>query len=123
MSSVPPQPVDPDATIMVPTPGRRRAAATSAPAAAAGDAPKRSDAVLSADLGALSGLNPLVALANPLLALVPQIRSSVSHPDPAGFRQTLLEQRSTFEQAAQERGIKPETVLVARYALHAHRRG
>jgi type VI secretion system protein ImpK len=106
MSSVPPQPVDPDATIMVPTPGRRRAAAAPAPAAA-GDAPKRADAALSADLGALSGLNPLVALANPLLALVPQIRSSVSHPDPAGFRQTLLEQLSAFEQAAQKRGIKP----------------
>src|SRR5262249_42788730 len=58
-----------------------------------------------------------VALANPLLALVPQIRSSVSHPDPAGFRQTLLEQLSTFEQAAQKRGIKAETVVVARYAL------
>jgi type VI secretion system protein ImpK len=117
MSSVPPQPVDPDATIMVPTPGRRRAAAAPGPAPAAGDAPKRADAALSADLGALSGLNPLVALANPLLALVPQIRSSVSHPDPAGFRQTLLEQLSAFEQAAQKRGIKPETVLVARYAL------
>ena len=77
MSSVPPQPVDPDATIMVPTPGRRRAAATPGPAPAAGDAPRRSDAALSADLSALSGLNPLVALANPLLALVPQIRSSV----------------------------------------------
>src|SRR4051812_38835804 len=117
MSSVPPQPVDPDATVMVPTPGRRRAAAASSAASAPGEPPKRADAALSADLSALSGLNPLVALANPLLALVPQIRSSVSHPDPAGFRQTLLEQLSAFEQAAQKRGIKPETVLVARYAL------
>src|SRR5262245_20421063 len=121
MSSVPPQPVDPDATIMVPTPGRRRtgaaAASAATPAGALGDAPKRSEAALTADLGALSGLNPLVALANPLLALVPQIRSSVSHPDPAGFRQTLLEQLSAFEQAAQKRGIKPETMVVARYAL------
>jgi len=117
MSSVPPQPVDPDATIMVPTPGRRRAAAAPGPAPAAGDAPRRADAALSADLSALSGLNPLVALANPLLALVPQIRSSVSHPDPAGFRQTLLEQLAAFEQSAQKRGIKAETVVVARYAL------
>src|SRR5437588_3973114 len=116
MSSVPPQPVDPDATIMVPTPGRRRAAAAPAPAAA-GDAPKRSDAALSADLGALSGLNPLLALANGLLALVPQIRSSVNHPDPAGFRQTVVQQLTAFEQAATKRGIKPETILIARYAL------
>jgi type VI secretion system protein ImpK len=121
MSSVPPQPIDPDATVMVPTPGRRRAAgAASAPAGA--EPARRADAGVSAaavtaDLAALSGLNPLVALANGLLALVPQIRSSVSHPDPAGFRQTLLEQLAAFEAAAAKRGIKPETVLVARYAL------
>jgi type VI secretion system protein ImpK len=103
---------------MVPTPGRRRASAAGmAPAAAGSDPARRSDAAITADLGALSGLNPLVALANALLALVPQIRSSVAHPDPAGFRQTLLEQLSGFEQAAAKRGIKPETVLVARYAL------
>ena len=116
MSSVPPQPIDPDATVMVPTPGRRRAAAAGTPLPAA-DPARRTDAAISADLGALSGLNPLVALANGLLALVPQIRSSVSHPDPGGFRQTLLEQLSAFEQAAAKRGIKPEAVLVARYAL------
>jgi type VI secretion system protein ImpK len=77
----------------------------------------RTEAAVTADLSTLSGLNPLVALANALLALVPQIRASVSHPDPAGFRQTLLEQLAAFEQAAAKRGIKPETVLVARYAL------
>src|SRR5262245_22571995 len=110
--------IDPDATIMVPTPGRRRASAAGmAQAAPESDPARRSDAAITADLGALSGLNPLVALANGLLALVPQIRSSVAHPDPAGFRQTLLEQLSGFEQAAAKRGIKPETVLVARYAL------
>src|SRR5262249_60614328 len=63
------------------------------------------------------GRNRPGAPGNPLLALGPQIRSSVSPPDPAGFRQTLLEQLTTFEQEAQKRGIKPETVLVARYAL------
>jgi type VI secretion system protein ImpK len=108
-------PLDPDATVMVPTPGRRRA-----PVAAPLSEPepeKRSDAALTADLSALSGLNPLVALANPLLALVPQIRGSVAHPDPAGFRETLVRQLSAFEEAAGKRGIKPEAVLVARYAL------
>jgi type VI secretion system protein ImpK len=113
MASVPPQPVDPDATVMVPTPGRRRAPA----AGSATAVEKHSDAALTADLGALSGLNALVALANPLLALVPQIRSSVSHPDAAGLRDTLVRQLNTFEESAAQRGIKPETVLVARYAL------
>jgi len=121
MSSIPPQPIDPDATVMVPTPGRRRAAAAAAAAAAgaalAPEAPRRTEAALTADLSALSGLNPLVALANPLLALVPQIRSSFSHPDPAGLREMLVQQLSAFEETAAKRGIKPETVLVARYAL------
>lgn len=120
MSSTPPQPVDPDATVMVPTPGRRRAAAAAAtvPAPAPqGESPRQAQAAITADLATLSGLNPLVALANPLLALVPQIRASVSHPDPGGFRDTLLQQLSAFEEAAGKRGIKPETVLVARYAL------
>jgi type VI secretion system protein ImpK len=102
---------------MVPTPGRRRTAAGPAPSAAAADSTKHADAVVTADLSALSGLNPLVALANGLLALVPQIRRSVSHPDPAGLRQTLIGELAAFEQAAAKRGIKPETVLVARYAL------
>ena len=120
MSSVPPQPLDPDATVMVPTPGRRRSAPPSTAAVVrppVGEPFRRPDEAASADLGALSGLNPLVALANGLLALVPQIRSSVSHPDPAGFRETLISQLAAFEQAAAQRGIKSETVVVARYAL------
>jgi type VI secretion system protein ImpK len=105
--------MDPDATVMVPTPGRRRA-----PVAMPSPEPeKRADAAVTADLSALSGLNPLVALANPLLALVPQIRSSVSHPDPAGFRDMLVRQLSAFEESAAKRGVRPEAVLVARYAL------
>jgi type VI secretion system protein ImpK len=116
MSSMPPQPVDPDATVMVPTPGRRRAAAPP-PAFPPQELPRKSEAAITADLGALSGLNPLVALANPLLALVPQIRGSVSHPDPAGLRETLVQQLSAFEESAAKRGVKPETVLIARYAL------
>ena len=121
MSSIPPQPIDPDATVMVPTPGRRRAAAAAAPMPAgpvfAPEPARRTEAALTADLSALSGLNPLVALANPLLALVPQIRSSFSHPDPAGLREMLVQQLSAFEETAAKRAIKPDTVLVARYAL------
>ena len=114
--------MDPDATVMVPTPGRRRPALAEAGAADAGLRPAPAARELRAeapvmDVGAFSGLNPLLALANGLLALVPQIRSSVNHPDPAGFRQTVVQQLTAFEQAATKRGIKPETILVARYAL------
>jgi len=120
--SRPPEQMDPDATIMVPTPGRRRPAAADAGAEAGGRAAAPAGREVRAetpgmDVGAFSGLNPLLALANGMLALVPQIRSSVAHPDPAAFRQTVLQQLAAFEQAATRRGIKPETILVARYAL------
>ena len=120
--SRPPEQMDPDATIMVPTPGRRRPAAADAGAEAGGRAAAPAVREVRAetpvmDVGAFSGLNPLLALANGMLALVPQIRSSVAHPDPAAFRQTVLQQLAAFEQAATRRGIKPETILVARYAL------
>jgi type VI secretion system protein ImpK len=121
--SRPPEHIDPDATVMVPTPGRRRPAAADPGVAEAGvrAAPPATREVRAEapvmDVGAFSGLNPLLALANGLLALVPQIRSSITHPDPAGLRQTVVQQLSAFEQAATKRGIKQETILVARYAL------
>src|SRR5256885_13554219 len=100
MASPPPQPMDPEATVMVPTPGRRRAAMADAGAADAGlrmgatVAPLGRPEAPGVDVNALSGLNPLLALANGLLALVPQIRGSLRHSDPAGFRQTLVQQLS-----------------------------
>jgi len=115
--------MDPDATVMVPTPGRRRPGAADAGVAEAGvrtAAPTTREVRVDPpvmDVGAFSGLNPLLALANALLALVPQIRSSITHPDPGGFRQTVVQQLTAFEQAATKRGVKPETILVARYAL------
>jgi type VI secretion system protein ImpK len=69
------------------------------------------------DLASVSGVNPVVAAANPLLSLVPQLRSSMSHPDSNGLRDMLLRQIGEFEKAARDRGVSVEHVLVARYAL------
>ncbi|WP_235597519.1 DotU family type IV/VI secretion system protein, partial [Salmonella enterica] len=46
---------------------------------------------------AASGTNPLVAAANPLLNLVPQIRSTVHHPNPAWLREHLVVEIRQFE--------------------------
>jgi len=104
---------DPEATIFVAPSGRkafqRSALQTDATVLAAEGK--------SLDLEALGGLNPLVAAANPLLSLVPQLRSSVTYPNPAGLRETLLRQIATFEKVARDGGVSPEHVLVARYAL------
>lgn len=64
-----------------------------------------------------SGSNPLVALANPLLNLIPQIRTTVHHADPAMLREQLLAELRQFENAAREAGIANETIIGARYCL------
>jgi type VI secretion system protein ImpK len=100
---------DAEATVVLPTPGRRRF----------GFAPALDRQAAAADLTALGGLNPLVEAANPLLAAVPQIRHALRHPDPAGLRARLLEQLAVFEHAARAAGAKGETVKAACYALCA----
>jgi type VI secretion system protein ImpK len=65
----------------------------------------------------ISGSNPLVASANPLLDLIPQIRATQSHPSPALLREHLLDEVRQFELRAQQAGIPNETILGARYCL------
>lgn len=65
----------------------------------------------------ISGSNPLVAAANPLLDLIPQIRATTSHPSPAMLREHLVDEVRQFELRAQQAGIPNETILGARYCL------
>lgn len=65
----------------------------------------------------ISGSNPLVAAANPLLDLIPQIRATTSHPSPVMLREHLLDEIRQFELRAQQAGISNETILGARYCL------
>ncbi len=102
---------DPDATIAIPTPGRRREAIP--PAAPAGRVAS------TADLGSLGGLNPLVGAANRILAVVPQIRQALKHPDPAGLRASLREGLDAFKRDARAAGFVDETTDAASFALCA----
>jgi len=106
---------DPDATIAIPTPGRRREIApvdlpSAPPAGREAEAP---------DLGALGGLNALVAAANPVLAVVPQIRHALRHPDPEGLRAGLRTSLDAFELKAREAGIAEDAISSAGCALCA----
>lgn len=65
----------------------------------------------------ISGSNPLVAAANPLLVLIPQIRSSKSHEDLDLLRERLVDEIRQFELRAQHAGVPNETILGARYCL------
>jgi type VI secretion system protein ImpK len=64
-----------------------------------------------------SGLNPLLAAANPLLNAVAQIRATLTHANPAGLRDQLAAAIRHFESRARASGITPEKVIAARYAL------
>jgi type VI secretion system protein ImpK len=65
----------------------------------------------------ISGGNPLVAAANTLLNLIPQIRVMVTNGDPAGFQQFLLESIREFERKAGAAGVPMDTVIGARYCI------
>jgi type VI secretion system protein ImpK len=63
-----------------------------------------------------TGINPLIAAANPLLGMVPRLREA-RHPDPAGLRETLAQAVSLFEAKAAAARVPHEQVIAARYAL------
>lgn len=65
----------------------------------------------------ISGGNPLVASANALLNLIPQIRAMASNSDPEGFQRLLLANMREFERGAGAAGVPIETVIGARYCL------
>ena len=106
---------DPEATIAIPTPGRKR---DTIPPVSPPSPPAGREAAV-ADLGALGGINPLVGAANPVLAVVPQIRHTLRHPDPAGLRAGLRTGIDSFERDARAAGVGEETISAAGYALCA----
>lgn len=65
----------------------------------------------------VSGGNPLVAAANTLLNLIPQIRAMATNADPGGFQKFLLESIREFERKAGAGGVPMETVIGARYCI------
>ena len=63
------------------------------------------------------GLNPLVALANRLLLMVPQLRATRQVADPAALRTQLAQGIRDFAAKAAAQGVSPERVMAARYIL------
>lgn len=100
-------------TFVMPNPGAR---APVAPAPGVISSAGAADVV--ADLSvADTGLNPLVALANSLLAVVPQIRSTSHLSDPGVLKESLAQGLREFDARAPQQGIAPERVMAARYIL------
>src|SRR5512147_2422224 len=82
-------------------------------------APKSPPETIQANLSSLGGINPLVAMANPILAAVPQIRRTLKHPNPASLQASLRDQLEALETSAFSAEISDETVSAAVYALCA----
>lgn len=132
--------VDPDRTLLIPTPGGRRAApaqpapsgapaadpapgqaapafAAPAPAAAAMGAGAPRTVAAAAVVLHGRGLNPLVRAANPLLDLVVPLRFMATAPDMEALRERLIQAVQAFELEARASHADAETVAAARYAL------
>jgi len=61
--------------------------------------------------------NLLVVAANALLNAIPDIRHCVTHADPAGLRQQLIDEIRQFEMQCQRAGLSYEMIVGARYCL------
>lgn len=122
-------PADPDRTVIKPLPGGRGSApagqqplAPPASAAAPQAAPVARPSMLEAEASNFRtayGLNPLVNAASTLVTVIEKTRHALNHADIGGLHQSLVNELKTFEANAKSLGIKPETVLSARYALCA----
>lgn len=82
-------------------------------------APKSPPETIQANLSSLGGVNPLVAMANPILAAVPQIRRTLRHADPAALLASLRDQIESLELSAVSGEIADDTLNAAVYALCA----
>ena len=102
---------DPEATVRIPSPGKRQKRNPFAPNA-------RPES-LQANLSALGGLNPVIALANPVLGAVPQIRRALKHSNPGKLRAVLRDQIEQFQTSATFADIPGRQVEWAVYALCA----
>lgn len=122
--------MDSDRTILVPSPGGRRAVqahaaaappdvnASGVPAPSAYDGGYQSATLLGAPAALHgNGVNPLVAAANPLLDLVVPLRVMASHANIEALRQQLAAAIRKFESDARDARIDPEHIAAARYAL------
>ena len=101
--------IDPDRTLLIPRPGGRATATKAARSGAAAQGATLQHLV--------AGINPLLAAAGPLLALLSQLRATTHHADRAGLQRQLLGLIGEFEERARASGVTRPQVTAARYLL------
>jgi type VI secretion system protein ImpK len=65
----------------------------------------------------LTGINPLVQAAIPLLMLAGRLRGQVAQADVEALRRQTMQEVRSFEERARQAGIAAEDTMAARYAL------
>lgn len=106
---------DGESTILKPTPGGGRLGIEASDRDAS--APQR---LRPEELPQREGVNPLEAAASALLALVPGLKNTPTHPDVGGLHQQLIREIQSFDAAARKLGVGDEQTLTrARYVLCA----
>ena len=129
------EPDDNERTVIRPNPGGKRPMPGAAPPTYAAQQPSYAPQSEGPAMGvptstarpagneanaiAMTGINPLTALATPLLSLVSRIRNRAQHMDPEKLRQSVMAEVRGFENAALKAGEDAQKVKVARYALCA----
>lgn len=115
------EPDDSDRTVIRPAPGGRRPAAAPPPGAAAPRpaTPLRAPPVAEGTTDLAVGVNPLVAVAAPLLQLISRLRNTAQPPASGDLRERAVGQVRAFERAAQDAQIPLEQLRPAHYALCA----
>ena len=119
MSANEPPEFDADRTILVPSPGGRRAAAPAAAVAASVSAPEDPGRMSAPTAVATpgSGLNPLLRAANPLFDLLTPLRQMTAHPDVAQLREQLIAAIRQFEVHAKTALVEHEAIAAGRFSL------
>jgi type VI secretion system protein ImpK len=85
--------------------------------AAAARAPAPHSGLDPRQVGALAALNPILAAANPLLNLIPGLRTASAPADIALLRQRLIDEVREFDAACARAGVPDDQRQIARYAL------
>lgn len=104
-----------DHTLILPTPGGR--GSSPQPKLPESYDAQQELAATPSEMAFGNGLNPLLAAASPLLAVVSQLRVTLQHPNPQALRDELVRTITAFEQAARVAAVTPEKIIAARYVL------
>jgi type VI secretion system protein ImpK len=108
---------DPEKTVIRPTPGGRRSAVHQQ-LAPAGPRARASYSDIRESVN-YSGINPIVAAAQPILSLCAQLRNTVVQGELEQLRQRVIQGIEAFDDDALSAGASGEAVRIGRYALCA----